>query len=120
MRKSTILMFWVAGLVFTVIGVYMTLQLPLQELQAPASLQSPVIIPGLLLIAASVANFIGWVGAIVLLIRLGAWGWLVAVILLGGLGMLAFLIFGPDEYLSANDYDAYTEYGDYGDYSAGM
>ncbi|HET9109348.1 MAG TPA: hypothetical protein VFN78_00855 [Ktedonobacterales bacterium] len=120
MRKSTILMFWVAGLVFSVIGIALAWQIPLQELEAPPSLQSPVMIPGLLIILASIANFIGWVGAIILLIRLGAWGWLVAVILLGGLGMLAFLIFGPDEYLPENDFSAYDDYGDYGNYGARM
>lgn len=120
MRKSTILIFWVAGLFFTVVGMVLVSQIPLQELEAPPSLQSPVMIPGLLIIAASIANLIGWIGAIILLIRLGAWGWLVAVILLGGLGMLAFLIFGPDEYLPENDYSAYDDYGDYGNYGARM
>ncbi len=120
MRKSTILIFWVAGLFFTVVGMVLVSQIPLQELEAAPSLQSPVMIPGLLIIAASIANLIGWIGAIILLIRLGAWGWLVAVILLGGLGMLAFLIFGPDEYLPENDYSAYDDYGDYGNYGARM
>lgn len=28
--------------------------------------------------------------------------------------MLAFLVFGPDEYGPENDYDALADYGDYG------
>jgi len=114
MGKATILMFWVGGLIFTVVGAILALQVPLQELQAPASLQSPVMIPGLLLIIAGVANFIAWAGALVLAGRLGAWGWFVAVFLLGSLGLLIYLIFGPDEYGPENDYSAYEEYGDFG------
>lgn len=114
MGKATVLMFWVGGLIFTVIGIMLLVQVPLQEIQAPASLQSPVMIPGLLLIVASLANFIAWVGALVLAGRLGAWGWFVAVFVLGGLGLLIYLIFGPDEYGPENDYSAYEEYGDFG------
>ena len=114
MGKATILMFWVGGLIFAVIGGVLALQVPLQELQGPPSLQSPVMIPGLLLIIAGIANFIAWVGALVLAGRLGAWGWFVAVFLLGGLGLLIYLIFGPDEYGPENDYSAYEEYGDFG------
>lgn len=116
MRKSTILVFWVGGLLFTVIGLILLLQTPLQEIEAPASLtlQSPIMIPVFLLLIASVSNFIAWVGALVLEIRLGAWGWVVAIFLLSGIGMLAFLIFGPDEYSPENDYDALADYGDYG------
>jgi hypothetical protein len=120
MGKSTILMFWVGGLVFTVISAFLLAQIPLQELLAPPSLQSPVMIPGLLVFAAGLANLIAWLGAIVLLIRLGAWGWLVVVVLLGGLAALVipiFLIFGPDEFSADNDYGAYGEYGEYGEYS---
>lgn len=118
MRKSTILVFWVGGLLFTVISLVLLLQIPLQEIEAPPSLQSPVMIPGLLLILAGVSDLIAWIGALILLIRLGAWGWLVAVIVLGGIGLLAFLVFGPDEYGPENDYDALADYGDYGDYGS--
>lgn len=47
MRKSTILVFWVGGLLFTVIGAILLIQTPLQEIEAPASLtlQSPLMIP---------------------------------------------------------------------------
>jgi hypothetical protein len=72
-----------------------------------------------MLLLASVANFIAWVGALVLAGRLGAWGWFVAVFLLGSLGLLIFLIFGPDEYVaeSTDDTeDAYREYSTYGEY----
>ncbi len=113
MRKSTILVFWVGGLLFTVIGVVLLIQTPLQEIEAPTSLQSPVMIPVFMLFLSGIANLIAWIGALILLIRLGAWGWLVAVILLGSIGMLAFLVFGPDDYGPENDYDALADYGDY-------
>jgi hypothetical protein len=120
MRKSTILVFWVGGLLFTVIGVILLLQTPLQEIEAPSSLslQSPVMIPLFLLFIAGVSDRIAWIGALILQIRLGAWGWLVAAIVLGGFGTLAFLVFGPDEYGSENDYDALADYSDYGDYGS--
>ena len=113
MRKSTILVFWVGGLLFTVIGAVLLIQTPLQEIEAPTSLQSPVMIPVFMLFLSGIANLIAWIGALILVIRLGAWGWLVAVILLGSIGMLAFLVFGPDDYGSENDYDALADYGDY-------
>ena len=114
MGKQTILVFWLAGLVFTVVGVFLIVQISPQELQAPVALQSPLMIPGGLLLVANVANFIAWVGALVLLGRLGAWGWFVEVFLLGSLGLLIFLIFGPDEYIPENDYGDYGDYGDHG------
>ncbi len=110
MGKQTILIFWLAGLVFTVVGVFLALQVPRQDLQAPVTLQSPLMIPGGLLLLAGVVNFVAWIGALVLSGRLGAWGWFIAVFLLGSFGLLVFLVFGPDGYALENDY------GDYGDY----
>lgn len=112
MRKTTILLFWVTGLVFSVIGVYLLLQVPSGELGTSVSMQSPVVIPLCMLFIAGLANFIAWIGAVVAAIRYGAWGWLVALIFLSSLGMLAFLIFGPDEYSVENDYEDYGDYGD--------
>lgn len=112
MRKTTILMFWVSGLIFSVIGIYLSLQVPPDEFHAPLSLQSPIIIPVALLLIASVSHFIAWIGALVAAIRFSAWGWLMALIFLSSLGMLAFLIFGPDEYSMENEYDDYGDYSD--------
>lgn len=120
MRKSTILVYWVGGLLFTVIGAILLFQTPPQEIEAPTSLQSPVMIPVFLLMIASVANLIAWIGALILLIRLGAWGWFIAVLLLSGMGMLGFLIFGPDEYITDNDYEGYDALSGYGDPRAPM
>lgn len=120
MRKSTILVYWVGGLLFTVIGGVLLFQTPPQEIEAPTSLQSPVMIPVFLLVIASVANLIAWIGALVLLIRLGAWGWFLAVFLLSGIGMLSFLIFGPDQYVPGNDYEDYDVLPGYGDPGAPM
>ena len=112
MSKPTITAFGVAGLVFTVVGVILALQIPPQELQAPASIQSPVMIPGALVLVASIASVIAWVGALVLAGRIGAWGWFIAVFFLGALGLLGFLVFGPDLI------DDYGDYGDDSDYGA--
>ena len=111
MDKPTIVLFWVAGLVFSVIGLVLAFKIPQQELQAPASLQSPVVIPGFLIIIAGVANIIAWIGALVLAARIGAWGWFVGVLLLGSLGLLGFLIFGPDLMDDESDEGEYGEYG---------
>jgi len=113
LSKLTIMFFWVGGLVFTIVGVILALQIPPQELQAPASIQSPVMIPGALIIVASVASSIAWIGALVLAARIGAWGWFVGILLLGTLGLLIFLIFGPD-LAPAGGYDDYDLSGDYG------
>lgn len=112
MGKPTIVVFWVAGLVFTAVSFILALQIPQQELQAPATLQSPVIIPGVLIFIAGVANFVAWVGALVLAGRIGAWGWFVGVLLLGTLGLLGFLVFGP------NLMDEYSDFGDFGDFGS--
>lgn len=112
MRKTMILMFWVGGLIFSVIGIYLSLQIPPDEFRAPVSLQSPIIIPIALILIASVSHLIAWIGALVAAIRFGAWGWLVALIFLSSLGMLAFLIFGPDEYGMENEYEDYGDYND--------
>lgn len=112
MRKSTILMFWVSGLIFSVIGIYLSLQIPPDEFRAPLSPQSPIIIPIALILIASVSHFIAWIGALIAAVRYSAWGWLVALIFLSSLGMLAFLIFGPDEYSMENDYEDYGDYTD--------
>jgi hypothetical protein len=118
MRKTTILMFWVAGLIFALIGGVMIVQIPRGELLAPVSSQSPALIPIALLFISSVASFIAWVGALIAAIRYSAWGWLIALIFLGSLGMLAFLIFGPDEYSVEGDYDGIGDYGDFNDLPA--
>ena len=113
MSKGVLLTCWVAGLVFTALSVFLLLQVPLQEWEAP-SLQSPIVIPVALSLLASVVNLVAWIGALVLAGRLGAWGWFIAVFFLGGLGVLLLMIFGPDELGVDNEYDDYSDYGDYG------
>ncbi len=116
MRKATLLTFWVASLVFTVVGVYLAAQIPLQEWESAASLQSPVVIPVFLLLVALVTEWVAWIGALVLAGRLGAWGWFVAVFVLGSFGVLLLMIFGPDEFTTDSAYLESDEYGDFNDY----
>jgi len=113
MGKGTLLTCWIAGLVFTATSVFLALQVPLQEWEAPPSLQSPIVVPVALSLLASVVSLVAWIGALVLAGRLGAWGWFVAVFLLGSLGVLLLMIFGPDEFGAENDYDNYDNYNDY-------
>lgn len=121
MRKPTIALFWVAGVVLTLVGMVLALQIPLGEWEAASSLQSPVVIPGFLLLIGGVANFIAWIGVLVLAGRIGAWGWFIGVLLFGTLALLIFLIFGPDMDEPDADYDDYSDYGGYGgDYGASV
>lgn len=113
MRKPTIALFWVAGVVLTVVGLILALQIPPAEWQAAPSLQSPIMIPVVLLIIASVANLIAWIGALVLAGRIGEWIWFIGMLIFGTLGLLVFLVFGPDMDEPGNDYDEYDGYGDY-------
>ena len=59
---------------------------------------SPIALPLYLMLAASgIAMLVFWIGALIRLGRMGAWGWFVAVLLLSLVGMLAYAIAGPED-----------------------
>ncbi|HEX8733626.1 MAG TPA: hypothetical protein VF725_16360 [Ktedonobacterales bacterium] len=109
MAKPTIAIFWVAGLVFQVIGAILFLQVPPDDRLASLTPQSQLMIPLLAIIVGVVANIIAWIGALVLAARLGAWIWFIGLLVFSDIGLLVFLIFGPDFVYTDEYQDAYDE-----------
>lgn len=109
MAKPNIAIFWVAGLVFQVIGAILFLQVPPDERLAALTPQSQLMIPLLALFIGAVANVIAWIGALVLAARLGEWVWFIGMLVFGDIGLLVFLIFGPDFVYGDEYQDAYDE-----------
>jgi hypothetical protein len=51
----------------------------------------------LMLAASGIAMLVFWIGALIRLGQMGAWGWFVAVLLLNLVGMIAYAIAGPED-----------------------
>jgi hypothetical protein len=61
-----------------------------------------LMIMSFVMIASSLVMLVMWIGAVVRLVQLSAWGWFVGVLILqliglGIIGMVAYAIAGPDE-----------------------
>jgi hypothetical protein len=62
---------------------------------AGASAAVPLLVGGIILAIAGILSTISWIGALVATAKQGRWGWFVCVLLLTGLGELIYLIAGP-------------------------
>ncbi|HEU5438282.1 MAG TPA: hypothetical protein VFU88_03245 [Ktedonobacterales bacterium] len=49
----------------------------------------------LVFIVAGIVSFIAWIGALIATAKMGRWGWFVLILVLSGIGMLAYVIAGP-------------------------
>jgi len=106
MRKKTIAIFFLVGVVLAILGgvlygigiasaVSTTTTGVYGSSTVPASLGPTFFVGLILLIIGGIASTIGWIGALVATAKLNRWGWFVAVFLLTGLGELIYLIAGP-------------------------
>lgn len=107
MRKKTIALLFVPGLILTIVGVSLylsgifsanaviesTTSAQVAHAAALAALYAPV--PLALLGIGSILYIVSWIGALVATGKQGRWGWFVTVFLLSGLGQLIYLIAGP-------------------------
>lgn len=107
MRKKTIALLFIPGLILTIVGTSMYLSgifaanAIIQSTTNPqtahdvavAALYAPL--PLALLGIGIILSFTSWIGTLVATGKQGRWGWFVTVFLLGGLGQLIYLIAGP-------------------------
>ena len=107
MRKKTIAIFFIIGLVVAIIGGILygvgiagaistaTTNADGTVSSVSAGMTGTALIGVVVLVIASIFSLIGWIGALVATAKQGRWGWFVAVFLLSGLGELIYLIAGP-------------------------
>lgn len=107
MRKKTIAIFFIIGLVLAVIGgiVYgagiagavssATVNADGSVSGVSAGLAGTALLGVLVLIIGGIFSFISWIGALIATGKQGRWGWFVTVFILTGLGNLIYLIAGP-------------------------
>lgn len=107
MRKRTIAIFFIIGVVVAIIGgiIYgvgiasavssATVNANGTVSNVSAGLVGTALIGVALLIIGALINAVGWIGALVATAKQGRWGWFVTVLLLNGLGELIYLIAGP-------------------------
>lgn len=107
MRKKTITLLFVPGLILAIVGVSMylsgifaanaiiqsTTDAQAAHDAAVAALSAPL--PLALLIIGIILSIVSWIGALAATGKQGRWGWFVTVFLLGSLGQLIYLIAGP-------------------------
>ncbi len=107
MRKKTIAIFFIIGVVVAIIGGVLY-GVGLASAVANATVNSDGTVSGVstglvgtaligiaILVVGALINAIGWIGALVATGKQGRWGWFVLVFLLNGLGELIYLIAGP-------------------------
>jgi hypothetical protein len=107
MRKKTIAIFFIIGVIVAIIGgiIYgvgiagavssAAVNADGTVSNVSAGLVGTALIGVALLIIGGIINAVGWIGALVATGRQGRWGWFILVFLLNGLGELIYLIAGP-------------------------
>lgn len=107
MRKKTIAIFFIIGIVVVIIGgiIYgagvasavstATVNADGTVSGVSAGLVGTALIGMVVLIIGSIISAVSWIGSLVATGRQGRWGWFVVVLLLSGLGELIYLIAGP-------------------------
>lgn len=105
MRKKTIAIFFIIGVIVAIIGgiVYgvgiasavSALSANPDSTSAGAGLVGTALLGAAILGIGGIISTIGWIGALIATAKQGRWGWFVAVFLLTGLGELIYLIAGP-------------------------
>lgn len=104
MRKKTIAILFIVGIIVSIIGSVLftagaasaVTVSPDGVAQATGAVNPGLFFGGIaLLVIASIMTLISWIGALIATARLGRWGWFVCVLILTGLGELIYLIAGP-------------------------
>jgi hypothetical protein len=107
MRKKTIAIFFIIGVVVAVVGgiIYgmglasavssVTLTADGAVTGVSSGLVGLALVGLLVLLLGCAFSLVGWIGALVATAKLNRWGWFVCVLLLTGLGELIYLIAGP-------------------------
>lgn len=107
MRKKTIAIFFIIGVVVAIIGAIIygvglasainsvTLAADGTVTGVSSGLVGLALVGLLVLLLGGAFCLVGWIGALVATAKLNRWGWFVCVLLLTGLGELIYLIAGP-------------------------
>lgn len=107
MRKKTIAIFFIIGVVVAIIGAIIYgagIASAASTIAAnpdgtasgvSAGLVGTALIGLAILFIGAIINAVAWIGALVATGKQGRWGWFVVVLLLNGLGELIYLIAGP-------------------------
>jgi hypothetical protein len=93
MRKKTIAILFIIGIVLSAIGG--GLEGAGAAAMANGGSSILAILGGLLAGVGAICALISWIGALVATGKQGRWGWFVVVFILSGLGELIYLIAGP-------------------------
>ena len=107
MRKKTIAIFFIIGVIVAIlggvlygIGIASAVSTATTDANGTVTNMSAGLV-GTALIGAAIMGIggllsaVGWIGALVATGKQGRWGWFIAVFLLSGLGELIYLIAGP-------------------------
>lgn len=107
MRKKTIAIFFIIGLVVAVIGLVLyitgiasavnsaTVNADGSVSGVSAGLVGTALLGFGIMLVGALINLPAWIGALIATGKQGRWGWFVVVLILNGLGELIYLIAGP-------------------------
>jgi hypothetical protein len=101
MSKYTTTRWYIGAWIVAVIAM-IVIGVGARSVPAGSSPPPTLMIMSFVMIAASLVMFVMWIGALVKLVQLSAWGWFVGVLILqliglGIIGMVAYAIAGPEE-----------------------
>ncbi len=83
----------IVGLILIVVGAATTSH----DAYTGAVSIGPLLVVGyIVMLIGGLVETVAWIGALVALAKISAWGWFVFVLLLSGIGMLAYIIAGPN------------------------
>lgn len=107
MRKKTIAIFFIIGIVVAIIGIALMVvggASAVNDVNSAAAGTTPTVSSGAagllvigyaVLVIALLINTIGWIGALVATGKQGRWGWFVCIFLFTPISELIYLIAGP-------------------------
>jgi cytochrome c biogenesis protein CcdA len=93
---------WYIGAWLVAVIAMILIGIGARSVQAGSAPAPALMIMGFVIMASSLVMLVMWIGALLKLAQLGAWGWFVGVLILhlvglGIIGMVAYAISGPED-----------------------
>mgnify|MGYP001277198170 CR=1 FL=1 len=103
MRKKTIALFYIIGIVLFIIGLVVagigaasSVNVAADGTVTSTGAVSPLALVGAAIyVIGGILTAVSWIGALIATGKLGRWGWFVCLILFSGITILIYLIAGP-------------------------